>query len=64
MPRLIKIDSTKEKVLTHYLCGAKIGYFLNEVIDGGYIPDYGGGGYQYYYIVCPHCQDKITVSNR
>ena len=60
MTRLISIDSSLEKQVKHKKCGAVVGYYQNEVlsysykeIDGGYCTDY--------YIICPHCGEKIIV---
>lgn len=61
MPRLIEIDQSKERQITHGKCGAVIGFFSNEVIDGGIYEDYGGGRERYYYIHCPKCGAKIEV---
>jgi hypothetical protein len=61
MPRLIEIDKSKEKKVTHGECGAVIGYFLNEVQKGTYT-DYGGGTDAYYFIICPNCGKKIEVN--
>ncbi len=61
MPRLIEIDKSHEKIVVHKDCGAKIGYFQNEVKEGGIHEDYGGGREQLYFILCPNCGDKVYV---
>ena len=60
MPRLIEIDKTKEKKVTHAKCGAIIGYFQKEVQQSPY-QDMGGRGI-WYWIVCPNCGEKVEVS--
>ena len=61
MPRLIEIDKTQEVTVIHKKCGAKIGYFLNEVKS--YVHhDYGGGSDKVYYIDCPHCGEQVNVT--
>lgn len=59
MPRLIKIDETKKKTITHNHCGAVIEYFEYEVKSYVHY-DYGGGSDTVYYIECPNpkCNDK------
>jgi len=59
MPRLIEIDKSKEKQVTHAKCGAVIGYFQKEVQKGEY-QDMGGSGY-WFYIICPNCGEKVEV---
>jgi hypothetical protein len=61
MPRLIELDKSVEKKVTHRECGAVIGYYQNEVQDGGVYEDYGGGRELWYYIVCPNCGKKVEV---
>ena len=60
MPRLIEIDKSVEKRVTHRDCGAVIGYYQNEVKDAIH-EDYGGGSEKWYYIVCPNCGKKVEV---
>jgi hypothetical protein len=60
MPRLIEIDKSCEKQVTHKKCGAVIGYFQNEV-QNKKVTDYGGGNDTYYYIICPNCGENIEV---
>jgi DNA-directed RNA polymerase subunit RPC12/RpoP len=61
MPRLIEIIKDCEKTVIHTDCGAKIGYYLNEVKS--YIKeDYGGGKDTVYYIICPNCGQKVVVN--
>lgn len=58
MARIIRIDETKEKEMTHEKCGAVIGYYEREVVYKNF-PDYGGGNDTYGHITCPHCHDVI-----
>ncbi len=62
MPRLIKIDPPELKI-KHKSCGAIVAYYPNE-IKSFIKSDYGDGSDTIYYIVCPHCKNDITVSNR
>jgi len=59
--RLIGVDQTKERQITHKKCGAIIGFFSNEAIKGIH-HDYGGGSDTFYYITCPKCGEQIEVS--
>jgi len=61
MPRLIEISKAVEQQVTHRECGAVIGYFPNEVQDGGIYEDYGGNSERLFYIICPNCGHKLTV---
>lgn len=63
MARLIEILPSEEKIVVHRDCGAKIGYYLNEVQSRTY-SDYGGGTDTYYWIICPHCGKEVEVSKR
>lgn len=61
MARVIEKNVKKvEKKIIHKACGAKIGYYQNEVKSYTY-HDYGGGSDQVYYIVCPNCGENIEV---
>lgn len=60
MPRLIEIDKSQEKIVTHKDCGAKIGYFQSEVKNFVH-HDYGGGSDLVYFIICPNCGEKVYV---
>lgn len=62
MPRLIEIDKNLEKRITHKKCGAVIGYFENELQSYSY-QDYGGGSNRDYYILCPHCGERVVVKS-
>jgi len=62
MARLISIEPAAEKTITHKDCGAKIGYFPNEVQNSVY-EDYGGGRDTWYWIICPNCGKKVEVNN-
>lgn len=61
MARVIKIDDSHEKQVTHKECGAVIGYFQHEVQKGHIHKDYGGGSEQMYFIICPNCGDEVYV---
>lgn len=63
MARLIEIVKSEERTVIHKDCGAKIGFYLNEVRSAVY-HDYGGGSDTWYYIICPHCGEKVEVSGR
>jgi len=58
MARVIRIDETKAKRVTHGDCGAVIEYFENEVLYKS-IGDYGGGSDVYGHLNCPHCGKQI-----
>jgi len=60
MARIIEIDKSTERKVTHRDCGAVIGYFQNEVRHETHY-DYGGGSDLYYYIPCPNCGKKVEV---
>lgn len=60
MPRLIEILKDCEKTVIHHDCGAKIGYYQNEV-KSFVSHDYGGGSDTNYYIDCPNCGKKVYV---
>ena len=60
MPKLIKIDKSKQKKVTHDECGAVISYFTNEV-DSAVSYDYGGGSERWFYIICPNCSKRVEV---
>ena len=62
MPRLIEIDKCQEKRVTHKDCGAVIGYYENELQTCSYT-DYGGGSNTDYFIICPHCGEKVVVKS-
>lgn len=63
MPRLIEILKSEEKIVIHKECGAKIGYYWNEAKQAVH-EDYGGGREVWYYILCPHCGEKVEVTKR
>lgn len=61
MARVIEILQSEEKTVVHKDCGAKIGYYNNELKS--YVKyDYGGGSDTISYIVCPHCGENVIVS--
>ncbi len=62
MARVIEILKTEEKTAVHRDCGAKIGYYRNEVTSQ-VIGDYGGGSDTYYFLMCPNCGKKFEVAN-
>ena len=64
MPRVIEIDPNQERKVTHRECGAVVGYFKNEIQEGGTHEDYGGGKEKWWYITCPHCGQKIEILYR
>lgn len=55
MAKVIKIDKTKKKRITHSDCGAVIEYFQNEVETKLENEPYGGGSDYYNYLKCPNC---------
>lgn len=59
MAKVIKIDKTKAKRLTHSSCGAVIEYFENEVVSKVEPEPYGGGSDTYHYLTCPNCGKTI-----
>lgn len=59
MAKVVGIDTSKMKRITHSACGAIIEYFPNEV-KTFVKSDYGGGSDVYNYITCPHCGKDIT----
>lgn len=59
MAKVIKIDETKAKRITHSSCGAVIEYFENEVISKWEDEPYGGGSDLYHYLTCPNCEKVI-----
>lgn len=61
MAKVVKIDKTKMKRVTHSSCGAVVEYFENEV-QSFIRTDYGGGSDMVYYIVCPNCGKQIQWS--
>jgi hypothetical protein len=63
MSRVIKIEKELELKTKHKDCGAKIGYYPNEVKSYVY-EDYGGGSEVVYYIDCPNCGKKVEVAGR
>lgn len=63
MARVIEILPSEERTIIHRECGAKIGYYLNEIQSTTYT-DYGGGRDTYYYINCPNCGKPIEVSKK
>jgi len=63
MARIIKIDPESELKVTHKVCGAEIGYFQNEIAKGIY-HDYGGDSEIWYYLICPHCGEKVEVKKK
>jgi hypothetical protein len=57
--RIIELNTPgTELIAVHKKCGAKIGYYANEVKSFPHT-DYGGGTETVYYIVCPHCGAQI-----
>lgn len=58
MAKVIKIDKTKAKRVTHSFCGALIEYFPIEV-QTRIITDYGGGSDTWNYLTCPHCGREV-----
>ena len=60
MAKVIKIDKTKAKRVTHTDCGAVVEYFQKEVQSFVH-HDYGGGSDMVYYITCPNCGERITL---
>ena len=63
MPRLIEILKSEERTVVDKDCGAKIGFYNNEVQKGNH-QDYGGGSETWYYIICPNCGQKVEVSKK
>jgi len=61
MAKVVRIDKTKMKRVTHSSCGAVVEYFENEV-QSFIRTDYGGGSDMVYYIVCPNCGKQIQWS--
>jgi hypothetical protein len=62
--RIVRIDDKAERTVTHSECGAVIAFFNNEVQDGGWHEDYGGGRDKVWFITCPHCGKKIYVDKK
>jgi len=61
MARVIEVKvKSVEKIVVHKDCGAKIGYYQNEVKSYTH-HDYGGGSDEVYYVVCPNCGENIIV---
>jgi hypothetical protein len=62
MPRLISIDTSKEKEVKHEYCGAVIGYREDEP---KLVLTLSRKGAEHntltYYIVCPNCGKDVTV---
>lgn len=58
MARVIELNAGGEITIIHSACGAKIGYYPNEVQSFVH-HDYGGGSDMVYYITCPHCGKQI-----
>lgn len=54
MAKVVKIDKSKMKIITHSECGAVIKYFESEV-KSEWKSDYGGGSDLYHYLICPNC---------
>ncbi len=59
MAKVIKIDESQAKRITHKSCGAVIEYFDNEVEKKVENEPYGGGTDTYYYLTCPNCHKTI-----
>ena len=59
MAKVIKIDKSKAKRITHSKCGAVIEYYQNEVISKVEDEPYGGGKDTYHYLKCPNCGEMI-----
>ena len=59
MAKIIRIDKTKAKQITHSECGAVIEYFENEVESKVEPEPYGGGHDTYHYLTCPNCGKRI-----
>lgn len=56
MAKVIKIDKSKMKQITHSSCGAVIEYFDYEVKRVVEDEPYGGGTDTYNYLQCPNCK--------
>ncbi len=59
MAKVVKIDKTKMKTMTHSSCGAVIEYFENEVESKWEPEPYGGGSDLYHYLKCPNCKQMM-----
>jgi len=59
MAKVIKIDKSKAKQITHSSCGAVIEYFDSEVESKIEDEPYGGGTDTYNYLKCPNCGKTI-----
>lgn len=59
MAKVIRINKSKAKTLTHSECGAVIEYFENEVVKIIENEPYGGGTDMYRYLRCPNCNKMI-----
>jgi peptide subunit release factor 1 (eRF1) len=64
MARIIELNIKEvEKVIVHENCGAKIGYYLNDIQS--YKKDYYDGSTDIiYFVVCPNCGKNINVDRR
>ncbi len=59
MAKVIGVDKSKAKQLTHSECGAIIEYFESEVVSKVEYEPYGGGSDIYHYLTCPNCLKMI-----
>ena len=59
MAKVVRIDKSKAKQMTHSHCGAVIEYFESEVISKNEPEPYGGGSDLYHYLTCPNCGKTI-----
>ena len=59
MAKVVRIDKTKMKQMTHSECGAVIEYFENEVVSKNEPEPYGGGSDLYHYLQCPNCKKMM-----
>lgn len=59
MAKVVKIDKSKAKRITHSKCGAVIEYFESEVTSKIEDEPYAGGKDRYYYLQCPKCKEMI-----
>lgn len=61
MARIIEIVKECEQIVIHNECGAKIGYYKNE-IKSYVCHDYGGGSDKVYFIKCPNCGEYVIIN--
>lgn len=59
--RIIEMMKEYEIETIHTECGAKVGYYPNEILYNDIHEDYQKGKNGFYYIVCPNCGKKIEV---